>query len=283
MSPRMAAVRAGLRHGWIELRQNLTSGRNLWAILSFPVCALIIMFVLRSKTVPGTQFSLGSQSIPGILGMSVVLNGITWLTVSLTMDREDGTLLRARAIPNGVIGYLVGKVLSRAGMAVVGLVIPLVLATFLFNGLDLARVSSWLTLTWVLAIGLLAVLPIGVVLGALFSSPQSVTFVTLPITALMGISGVFYPISRFSEWLQWIAQAFPIYWLALGLRSAMLPPTMAAAEIGSSWRPLETLGVLSLWAIAGLALAPVVLRRMARRESGSAVAVRRQKAIQRTA
>jgi hypothetical protein len=65
------------------------------------------------------------------------------------------------------------------------------------------------------------------------------------------------------------------------MRSALLPASMAAAEIGGSWRHLETVGVLGLWAVAGLVLAPIVLRRMARRESGSRVAERREKAMQR--
>ncbi len=56
---------------------------------------------------------------------------------------------------------------------------------------------------------------------------------------------------------------------------------MAAAEIGESWRHLETVGVLGLWAVVGLILAPIVLRRMARRESGSSVAERREQAMQR--
>jgi len=77
-----------------------------------------------------------------------------------------------------------------------------------------------------------------------------------------------------------LAQAFPLYWIGLGLRSAMLPDALAAAEPGGSWRHLETAGVLGLWAAAGLLLAPLVLRRMARRESGSAVAARRR-AMQR--
>jgi hypothetical protein len=65
------------------------------------------------------------------------------------------------------------------------------------------------------------------------------------------------------------------------MRSALLPASMAAAEIGGSWRHLETVGVLGLWAVAGLVLTPIVLRRMARRESGSRVAERREKAMQR--
>jgi ABC-2 type transport system permease protein len=282
MSPRTAALRAGLQRGRIEFRQSTTNGQDLWSVMFFPVIALIIMFMLRHNTVPGTGFSLGSQSIPGILGMNVVLNGMMALALSLTMDREDGTLLRAKATPNGMVGYLTGKVLSRAGTAVVGLLVPLVPAAFLFDGLELGEVSSWLTPAWVLALGLVAVLPIGAILGSLFNTAQGMGFVMLPMMMLMGVSGVFYPISAFPEWLQWLAQAFPLYWLGLGLRSAMLPEAMAAAEVGESWRHLETIGVLGLWAVAGLALAPVVLRRMARRESGSAVAARRQKVMQRT-
>jgi energy-coupling factor transporter ATP-binding protein EcfA2 len=56
---------------------------------------------------------------------------------------------------------------------------------------------------------------------------------------------------------------------------------LAAAETGDSWRHLETVGVLGLWAVVGLVLAPILLRRMARRESGSRVAERRDKAMQR--
>jgi ABC-2 type transport system permease protein len=83
------------------------------------------------------------------------------------------------------------------------------------------------------------------------------------------------------EWVQGLAQVFPVYWLGLGMRSAMLPDSMSAVELGESWRHLETLGVLTAWAVVGVLVAPMVLRRMARRESGSSVAARREKAMQR--
>ena len=80
-----------------------------------------------------------------------------------------------------------------------------------------------------------------------------------------------------------MGQAFPVYWLGLGMRSALLPDAAAAVEIGGSWRPLATAAVLGAWAVAGLVLAPVVLRRMAGRESGSRVAERREQALRRVA
>ncbi len=245
MNAGAVALRAGVHRGWIEFRQNMTNAQDVWSVVFFPVIALIVMYMLRGDKVPGTDFSLGSQSIPGILGMNLVLNGLLALAMALTMDREDGTLLRAKATPNGMIGYLTGKVISRAGTSVVGLLIPLVPAAFLFD------------------------------------SEQGMGVVMLPMMLLMAISGVFYPITALPEWLQWIAQGFPIYWLGLGLRSALLPVAMSAAEIGESWRHLETIGVLGAWAVIGLLLAPVVLLRMARRESGSSVAARRRKAMQR--
>jgi ABC-2 type transport system permease protein len=84
------------------------------------------------------------------------------------------------------------------------------------------------------------------------------------------------------QWVQWIAQVFPMYWLGLGMRSALLPAGAVSVEIAGSWRHLETVGVLGAWAVVGLVLAPIVLGRMARRESGSSVAERRERALRRT-
>lgn len=201
--------------------------------------------------------------------------------MTLTVEREDGTLLRAKAVPNGMLGYLVGKIVVMSGMTVVSLCLQLVPGLFLLDGLAAGTAGSWLTLAWVILLGLVATLPIGAIVGSLTDNPRSLGIVVLPLFGLIATSGIFYPIDNLPGWLQGVAQVFPVYWLGLGMRSALLPAGMAAVELGHSWRHLETLGVLGAWAIAGLVLAPVVLRRMARRESGSTVERRRQQAVQR--
>jgi ABC-2 type transport system permease protein len=213
--------------------------------------------------------------------MQVAFGGLLILATLLVIEREDGTLLRAKATPNGMVGYLVGKIVATSGMSLISVAIILVPGAFLFSGMQLDTFDSWLTLTWVLLLGLVATMPMGAVLGSLMPGPRSLGLVMVPVMGLVATSGIFYPIGGFPGWLQWIAQVFPIYWLGLGMRSALLPESMAAAEIGGSWRHLETVGVLGLWAIVGLILAPIVLRRMARRESGSRVAERREQAMQR--
>lgn len=281
MNPRMAALRAGLGRGWIELRQAFTNFQDTFSNLFLPVLLLVAVFFMRNATVPGTDFSLGAMVLPGMIGMYFAYGAIMGLAMALTVEREDGTLLRAKATPNGILGYLVGKILQTSGLALSSVAVILVPGIFLFDDLAAGGFGSWITLSWVLLLGLLATLPLGAIFGSLVSEVMRLWLIMLPLWALVGISGIFYPITQLPEWLQWIGQLFPFYWLGLGVRSALLPDALAAVEIGGSWRHLETAGVLGLWTVAGLIIAPAVLRRMARRESGTDLEVRRQKAMQR--
>ena len=276
------AVRAGFARGRIEFRQTLTTPGDLATTLIMIAIFLTVMVWTRSHSVPGTHFSLGTTMLASVLGMNVGFNGLAALGGLLTVEREDGTLLRAKAIPNGMTGYLIGKVVCVSGMVLMSVVTTLTAGVFLFSGLAVGAASTWLTLIWVLLLGLIATLPLGAILGSLFPSARSAGLLTVLVGAVIAISGVFYPITHLPQWLQWIGQVFPLYWLGLGMRSALLPSGLAVVEIGHSWRHLETFGALSAWAVFGLLVAPVLLRRVARRESGSSVEARRERAMRRS-
>jgi ABC-2 type transport system permease protein len=280
VNPAGIALRAGSARGVIELKQTLTTPVDLWGYIFPTVMLLGTIFFLRDASVPGTDFSLGARTLPSAFGMGLAFAGLVTVATQLVTDREDGTLLRAKATPNGMSGYLVGKTVLVGGMSAVNFVIQLVPGLFLVDGLRVDT-NGWLTLLWLVPLALVATMPIGAVLGSVFDNPRNIGLVMLPMIGLVAISGIFYPISVMPGWLQGVAQFFPVYWLGLGMRSVFLPDALAAVELGHSWRHLETFGVLGLWAVLGLALAPVVLRRMARRESGSAVAARREKAMTR--
>ncbi|TCC57774.1 ABC transporter permease [Kribbella pittospori] len=278
----MAAVRAGWRRGRIELRQSFTNGPELFSHFLWPVLMLGALFFLRHRGFGSTGLLLGTFALPSILGMNAAM-GMVSMSQQLTADREDGTLLRAKATPNGMLGYLVGKVASVAGGLLADLAILLIPGLLIVDGLALGSFGGWFTLVWVLALGMVATLPIGAVLGSVFTTARSQGLLQLPVLGLIAISGIFYPIAALPRWLEWIGQVFPIYWMGLGMRSALLPDSMVVVEISDSWRHLETVGVLGVWVVAGLLVAPVVLRRMARRESGSQVAERRERALRRVA
>ncbi|MEU4238397.1 ABC transporter permease [Actinoplanes sp. NPDC026619] len=252
-----AALRAGRSRGLIELRQSVTNGGDLFNHLLWPALMLIALWFLRDH-----QF--GTALLPSILGMNTAMAMIS-MSQHLTADHEDGTLLRAKATPHGMLGYLTGKLISVTGGLLLDLALFLLPALLLIHGLALHRPAAWLLLATMLLLGLAATLPAGAILGAIFTSARSQGVLTLPVLAVIAVSGIFYPITALPGWLQGLAQTFPIYWLGLGMRAALLPASAATTEIGNSWRHLETVAALSAWALAGLLIAPPVLRRMARR------------------
>ncbi|WP_432889659.1 ABC transporter permease [Kribbella sp. CA-245084] len=273
--------RPGWQRGLIELRQSFTNPAELTSHFLWPVLMLIALFFLRHRDFGSTGLLLGAIALPSILGMNAAM-GMVSMSQLLTADRADGTLLRAKAIPNGMVCYLIGKVVSVAGGLLVDLAILLIPGLIIVDGVALGS-AHWFTLLWVLLLGLVATLPIGAVLGSLLTTARSQGLIQLPMLALIAISGIFYPITALPAWLQSIGQLTPIYWMGLGMRSALLPSEAVVVEVGESWRHLETAAVLGVWAVVGLLLAPVVLRRMARRESGSKVAERREQALRRVA
>lgn len=275
LDTRWTAVRAGLSRGWIETRQSFTETANLVGHAIPPIAyAAVLLFmarITRGKTVPGTDVALVTMVLPSLVGMSIAYGGLSGPVTTITADREDGTLLRAKATPNGMLGYLVGKVVMFAATTLLGLVAIVVPGLLIVGGVILDA-RAWLLLALVFVVGMVSTVPIGLALGSLMRSSLQAVLVPLAWTLIMAASGIFYPITIQPTWLQWIAQAFPIYWLGLGARSAMLPANMAAAEIGQSWRTGEMFAVLGVWAVIGFVLAPILLRRMARGQSGSALA-----------
>ena len=81
----------------------------------------------------------------------------------------------------------------------------------------------------------------------------------LLIGGLTTISGIFYPITHLPVFLQWTGQVFPMYWLGLGMRSALLSSAIpySLEMLAMPRLPTRTVGVLmsldpALGAVAGL-------------------------------
>ena len=231
-------MRAGVRRGWIELKHSFTTPGDLVPLVIWTAALLGVMLWTRTTTVPGTHFSLGTTMMASAIGMNVGFNGLATLGGVLAVEREDGTLLRAKAIPHGTTGYLIGKVVTVAATILISVAITLITGPFLFSGLALGNAGTWLTLIPVLLLGLAATLPIGAVLGSLIPSARSAGLLTLASGGLIAVSGIFYPITHLPQWLQWTGQVFPFYWLGLGMRSALLPatwPRWKSAIRGGTW------------------------------------------------
>ncbi|EWM12630.1 ABC transporter permease, partial [Kutzneria sp. 744] len=245
----MNGIRLGLARGRIELRHMFTTPSELVQLFTPLVVFMVVIAFLRYVPLSGSTVSLGAVILSGVLGSSLCSSGLTLMTAALAADREDGTLLRAKALPDGMPAYLTGKTLVASVFALFSVVVMLAYALLLFDDVASRGVDGWLKFGLVVVLGLLATLPIGAVLGSLFPNARVATVIAIPLLLLTGVSGILFPITVLPEWVQWIAQVFPMYWLGLGVRSSLLPDSALVGEIGHSWRDWQTFAVLGAWAL----------------------------------
>lgn len=282
MNPRTHAIRVGIARGWTETKLSLRAPDDIAFYLLWGIGLLVFLFLNRNAEVEGTTLSFPTLAMPGVLAAMLVFGGVVGPAFQLVVEREDGTLLRAKAAPHGMTGYVVGQATLQALGVVPMLAILLIPSAFLFDGLMHRGWVGWVAVTGIVLLGLVVSLPIGMILGSLARKPGHVTtWGLLPVIGMAMISGIFAPLSTMWGWVQGVAQVLPLFWLGHGLRWAFLPAEAAVMEPGGQWRIAEAAGVLGAWALVGLVLAPIVLRRMARRESGSAVQERMHERMQR--
>ena len=282
MSAHSHAIKSGVRRGRIEFMNSVRAGQDIAYYVIVSLVLLVVLWLSRNDTVPGTDVSVAAFMLPGLLALQVAFAGAFGVATVLATEREDGTLLRLKAVPYGMVGYVTGQLVRVLLEIAFSMVIVLVPAAFFVPGLMADGLPAALGAVGYLILGLFAVLPLGFIIGSVFKNPRSVGgWGMVVMVAVVWVSGIFSPLATMPGWVQLIGQCAPTYWLGLGLRSTLLPEAAMVAEIGGSWRTLLTIAVLLAWAIIGFLLAPVLLRRMARRESGSTVAARREKALQR--
>lgn len=281
MNPTRHAIGLGLRRGWTEFLQSVRSPQDQGFYLFTAVGTVLLLWFNRDNEIGDSGIFYPTYALPSILGALVAFGVVIGPAFALAMEREDGTLLRHKALPHGMQGYVTGQLTYHSLSLLPSLLTILVPSLLLFDGLMSGGAAGWLTVAWVVVLGLLATLPLGMVLGSVVPGTQKVgTWGMLPVLVLTAISGIFFPLQALWGWVQGLAQVFPVYWIGLGLRSAFLPDAAVTLEVGDSWRTGLTVLVLAAWAVAGALVTPRVLRRMARRQSGSTVEAAREASLQ---
>ncbi|GIG41332.1 ABC transporter permease [Cellulomonas phragmiteti] len=274
-TPRTWALRTGLRRGLTEFRHMLRSPEDLTWNVVIGIGILVYLVTQRDTIVPGTGgLTLPNLALPGILAATILFGMVMGPAFALSAEAEDGTVLRLRTMPRGTTTYTVGIVVGQVLGALPMLAILLVPWPFLLGDPMHQGPGGWVAVVGWLLLGTLAMLPVGIIGGALAGRPTRVMlFVLAPVVALAFVSGVFGP-QTVPAWAAGVVQVFPLYWLAHGLRATSLPAGAEGLELGGAWHPEVAALVLVAWAVVGLVVAPLVLRRSTARQTASALARR---------
>jgi len=80
------------------------------------------------------------------------------------------------------------------------------------------------------------------------------------VLVLQFISGVYLAFSQLPDWLQNVASAFPLKWMAQGMRAVFLPENFESAEPGGVWNLAGVALATGVWFVVGLVVCRVTFR-----------------------
>lgn len=263
----MRILRNGGHRIGYELRGYSRSGDAVFFTFLFPVVMLGIFAAAFSSTPditvgpdgPGVTFA--EYYLPSMLAAGLLLSGLQNLAVDIATERGDGTLKRLGGTPLSPVSYFIGKI----GMVLVSGILQA--AALLLFAVTLLRVDlptepeKWMTFAWVFALGLSTSALLGIAMSALPRTAKSATAVVIPILlVLQFISGIYLPFYQLPEWMQTVASAFPLKWMAQGMRAALLPDEFALLEPSEAWNLGWIAVALAVWLVVGLVISRLTFR-----------------------
>lgn len=257
-----------LRHGasrvGYEVRSYFRQGDSVFFTFLFPLVMLLIFSVAFSDASfgpPGAELTAAEFYLPGMLAAGVLLSGLQNMSIDIALEKGDGTLKRLGGTPLSPVSYFLGKL---GQVLVTGLLQSalLILVAVVAFGVELpTEPERWFTFAWVFLLGVTTCALLGIALSALPRSGRSATAVVIPIVlVLQFISGVYIAFTSLPEWLQNVASAFPLKWLAQGMRAVFLPDAFEALEPGESWNLPGIAIACGIWLVVGLVLARLTFR-----------------------
>ncbi|WP_434968887.1 ABC transporter permease [Microbacterium sp. bgisy207] len=260
-------LRQGVRRTGFEIRGYTRSPESIFFTFLFPILMLALfstVFGADGEVSYGQglpPLSAAAMYLPGMLAAGVLLSGLQNLAIDIALERHDGTLKRLGGTPLSPVSYFVGKI---GQVLVTGVVQAAAVLAFaaLVLGVELpSDPESWLTFAWVFLLGLATSAFLGIALSAIPRSARSASAVVIPVAlVLQFISGVYLFFWLLPEWLQNVANVFPLAWMAKGMRAVFLPPEYAALEQNGAWDLGWVAVALVVWLVVGLVISRITFR-----------------------
>jgi ABC-2 type transport system permease protein len=191
-----------------------------------------------------TQYNI----VPGLMGVVLTMTMIVMTSLSMTRERERGTMENLLAMPVRPLEVMLGKILPYILIGYVQVVLILAAARFLF-GVPLLGSLTLLSLTLVVFIA--ANLSVGFTFSTIaknqLQAMQMAFFFFLPSLLL---SGFMFPFRGMPQWAQAIGEALPLTHFLRIVRGILLKGNGIAEVMPNVW-PIA----LFLLAVAIVALA----------------------------
>lgn len=173
----------------------------------------------RETIVQGREYKMIDFILPGQLGFSILSAGVFGTAFIFFSLRQTMVLKRFFATPVRRQYIILGEALSRLIFQILGSLIIIVLGKYLFGFTLINGFTTLIQMLALSAIGLIIFMGFGFIVSGIARSestiPPFANIITLPQFLL---SGTFFPIDAFPDWLQSISKVLPLTYLNDALR-----------------------------------------------------------------
>jgi ABC-2 type transport system permease protein len=217
--------------------------RDLPPIRQVQVAAPPFQFVVHARYNP-EQLTVINM-VPGLICMVLTMSTLFITTLSITRERERGTMENLMAMPVRPIEIMLAKIVPYIIIGYSQVVLILIISTFVFQlpvrgSIALLMLALSLFIASNLALGL----TFSTIAANQMQAQQLAQFTLLPSILL---SGFFYPFRGMPVWAQWVGELLPMTHAVRMVRGVLLKGN-GALEIWPQLWPvaLFTLAVIAL-------------------------------------
>ncbi|KUM76497.1 MULTISPECIES: ABC transporter permease [Streptomyces] len=232
---RMIATQAAL-----ETKMLLRNGEQL--LLTVVIPALVLVLFSSVDIIDTGQAEAVDFLAPGVLALAVMSTAFTGQAIATGFERRYGVLKRLASSPLPRWALMTAKTAS----VLVTEILQVVLLTAIALALGWSPHGDPLSVALLLLLGTAAFSGLGLLMAGTLKAEATLAAANLVFLLLLVSGGVMVPLDRFSQTTQDILSLLPITALSDGLRDVLLHGA------GVPWGDL---GILAVWAVAGLAAA----------------------------
>ncbi|ANH90966.1 ABC transporter [Streptomyces sp. SAT1] len=238
--PRMIAAQAAL-----ETRMLLRNGEQLLLTVVIPAL-LLVLFGSVDIVDTGAGRSVDFLA-PGVLALAVMSTAFTGQAIATGFERRYGVLKRLASSPLPRWGLMTAKTAS----VLVTEVLQVILLTVIAFALGWSPHGNPLVVLVLLVLGTAAFSGLGLLMAGTLKAEATLAAANLVFLLLLVGGGVIVPLDKFPSGVQDVLALLPVSALSDGLRDVL--------QHGAGM-PWGDLGILAVWAVAGLAAAAKFFR-----------------------
>jgi ABC-2 type transport system permease protein len=232
---RMIATQAVL-----ETKMLLRNGEQLLLTVVIPTLVLVLF---SSVDIIDTDEGKAVDFLaPGVLALAVMSTAFTGQAIATGFERRYGVLKRLASSPLPRWGLMTAKTAS----VLVTEILQVILLTVIAFALGWSPHGNPIAVVLLLVLGTAAFSGLGLLMAGTLKAEATLAAANLVFLLLLVSGGVMIPLDKFSQSTQDVLSLLPITALSDGLRDVL--------QHGAGM-PWGDLGILAVWAVAGLALA----------------------------